>query len=161
MFILLIFICKKIIKLIQLHWYCEKKVLPPQYSHHIILEFLLFKNFFVISRTHSAWLCSFRYLSNNQVLLFFILALPLLEHCLRRIYVCVNKDVQEHRMCTVETGEYFLTLDIILAEKVTWAFCGIEEKKHEEERMNEIYSELGGGAMVCSELIFINLNLQF
>ncbi|GBB88293.1 hypothetical protein RclHR1_14860005 [Rhizophagus clarus] len=121
--------------------------LPPQYPHHMILESLLFKNFFVIPRTHSTWLCSFRYLSNNQVLLFLVLALPLLEHCLRRIYVCVNKDVQGHRICTVEAGEYFLTLDIILGEKVAWAFCGIEEEKHEEERMNELYSELGGGAM--------------
>lgn len=126
----------------------------------MILEFLLFKNFFVIPRTYPTWLCSFRYLSNNQVLLFFVLALPLLEHCLRRIYVCVNKDVQEHRMCTVETGEYFLTLDIILGEKVAWAFCGIKEEKQEEEQINEIYSELGGGVMVCSELILINLNLQ-
>lgn len=63
-------------------------------------------------------------------------------------------------MCTVETGEYFLTLDIILGEKVAWAFCGIKEEKQEEEQINEIYSELGGGIMVCSELILINLNLQ-
>ncbi|GBC19190.2 endoplasmic reticulum membrane-associated RNA degradation protein [Rhizophagus irregularis DAOM 181602=DAOM 197198] len=131
---------------------------PPQYPHHMILEFLLFKNFFVIPRTYPTWLCSFRYLSNNQVLLFFVLALPLLEHCLRRIYVCVNKDVQEHRMCTVETGEYFLTLDIILGEKVAWAFCGIKEEKQEEEQINEIYSELGGGIMDLLLDLFVHVD---
>src|SRR5439155_16460749 len=115
------------------------KAIPPQYSQHH-LENLLFKNFFVIPQTYSTWLRSFHYLPNDQVLLFFILVLPLLEHCLRRIYVCINKDVQEHRICTLEVGEYFLTLDIILEEKVAWAFCGIEEN-HEEERINEIYSE--------------------
>jgi hypothetical protein len=128
--------------------------MPPQYPHHLILENLLFKNFFVISQTYSAWLRSFHYLSNDQVLLFLIIALPLFEHCLRRIYVCINQDVQEHRICTVEVGEYFLTLDIILKKKVAWAFCGIKEEKC-EERMNEIYSEFGGGAMVCIKLFLL------
>ncbi|CAG8503644.1 13385_t:CDS:2 [Funneliformis mosseae] len=104
-------------------------------------------NFFVISQSHSTWLRAFHNLSNDQVLLSFILVLPLLEHCLRRIYVCVNKDVQSHRMGTVEVGEYFLTLDIILEEKVARAFCGIEEVKKDEEQMNEIYSEFGGDVM--------------
>lgn len=124
----------------------QKKVILPQYPHNLILESLLFTNFFVIPQTHSTWLRSFYHLSNNQAILFFTLALPFFEHCLRRIYVCVNKDVQVHRMCTVEVGEYFLTLDIILEENVPRAYCDIE--KHEKERMNEIYSEFGGGTMV-------------
>ncbi|CAI2168818.1 8628_t:CDS:2 [Funneliformis geosporum] len=120
--------------------------IPPQGSHLLILETLLFRNFFVISQSHSAWLRSFHHLSNDQVLLSFILILPLLEHCLRRIYVCVN-NVQYHRMSTMEVGEYFLTLDIILEEKVDWAFFGVEEEKKDEEQMNEIYSEFGGSIM--------------
>ncbi|RIA96358.1 hypothetical protein C1645_755263 [Glomus cerebriforme] len=132
--------------------------IPPQFPHHLILKDLLFKNFFVISQTYSTWLRSFCYLSNNQVLLFFVLVLPLLEHCLRRIYVCVNKEVQEHRMCTVVDGEYFLTLDIILEKKVAWAFCGIEEEKQEKERGNEIYSEFGGGIMDLFLDLFIHVD---
>lgn len=57
-------------------------------------------------------------------------------------------------MCTSEVGEYFLTLDIILEEKIAWALCGIEERR-EEERMNEIYSEFGGGTMVNVELFLL------
>ncbi|CAG8495487.1 20996_t:CDS:2 [Racocetra persica] len=55
--------------------------------------------------------------------------------------------MQEHRLGTVEVGQYFLTLDIILEEKVAWAYYGLEKEIKDEVPRNQIYEEFGGGIM--------------
>ncbi|CAG8702984.1 14760_t:CDS:2, partial [Racocetra fulgida] len=44
---------------------------------------------------------------------------------------------------TVEVGQYFLTLDIILEEKVAWAYYGSEKEIKDEVPRNQIYEEFG------------------
>lgn len=128
---------------------------PPQYPHLHILKNLLYKNFFIIYQTHSTWSLALNFLSYNQVILFLILSLPLFEHCLRRIFVYLNR-VQEHRLGTVEVGQYFLTLDIILEEKVAWAYYDLEKKTEDKEPNNQIYEEFGGGIMDLMLDLFIH-----
>ncbi|CAG8709431.1 7907_t:CDS:2 [Cetraspora pellucida] len=63
--------------------------------------------------------------------------------------------MQEHWLGTVEVGQYFLTLDIILEEKVSWAYYGLEKEIKDEEPRNQIYEEFGGGIMDLMLDLFI------
>ncbi|CAG8438434.1 5831_t:CDS:2 [Scutellospora calospora] len=131
------------------------QTIPPQYPHILILKSLLYENFFIIHQTHSTWSLALNFLSYKQVILFLILSLPLFEHCLRRIFVCVNK-VQERRLSTVEVGQYFLTLDIILEEKVSWAYYDLDKEIEDKEPRNLIYDEFGGGIMDLMLDLFVH-----
>ncbi|KAF0458651.1 endoplasmic reticulum membrane-associated RNA degradation protein-like [Gigaspora margarita] len=68
----------------------------------------------------------------------------------------IQCSVQEHRLGTVEVGQYFLTLDIILEEKVAWAYYDLEKKTEDKEPNNQIYEEFGGGIMDLMLDLFIH-----
>ena len=87
----------------------------------------------------------------GQPILFLMLALPLLEHSLRRLYICLNQDVSDHRLCTGNVGEYFLTMDVILKKCVSMQFIianARAQKELAEELKNVIFEQLKGDVMV-------------
>ncbi|CAG8570016.1 12295_t:CDS:2 [Acaulospora morrowiae] len=135
-----------------------EQAIPPRFPHCSLLKNLLLRNFFILPCTQSSWERSLYFLSRNRLLLFLTLTLPLFEHCLRRIFVCVNKGVQEHRMNTVEVEGYFLTLDILLEKNVDWIYYGInaDDKNIDEMPENLIYEELDGGTMDLILDLFIH-----
>ncbi|CAG8563304.1 10918_t:CDS:2, partial [Dentiscutata heterogama] len=100
---------------------------PPQYPHLHILKNLLYKNFFIIYQTHSTWSLALNFLSCNQ-----------------------------RRLGTVEVGQYFLTLDIILEEKVALAYYGLEKEIEDKEPKNQIYEEFEGGIMDLMLDLFVH-----
>ncbi|KAG9297118.1 hypothetical protein G9A89_019399 [Geosiphon pyriformis] len=116
----------------------------PQGEEVVVLQDLLPYSFFIISKSRAAWSRSFHHLLDKKPLLFLIDTLPLLEHCLRKLFICINKDVREDLLSTMELGQYFLTLDIILKRKILSAHFVIDSN---EEKENALYDELGGGIM--------------
>ncbi|RHZ77760.1 hypothetical protein Glove_173g10 [Diversispora epigaea] len=132
-----------------------EQAFPPLLSHCKIVNLVL-QNFFILPSTHSTWSRSLYFLSKNQYLLFHILSLPLFECCLRRIFICVNKGVQEHRMNTV-VGQYFLTLDVISEKNISCAYFGEKESVGKNPE-NLIYDEFGGGAMDLILDLFIHFD---
>ncbi|RUS25760.1 hypothetical protein BC938DRAFT_471699 [Jimgerdemannia flammicorona] len=114
---------------------------PPSYSpahlHHIIS-----RSTFPIPHTHATWHGAVSYLSSPAPLLFLITVMPLLEHAIRRVFVCVNPDVREDKICTSE-DEFFLVLDLVCAEEVEPGFLveGVVGGR------NRVAKELGDGIM--------------
>ncbi|CAG8664948.1 530_t:CDS:2 [Dentiscutata erythropus] len=64
--------------------------------------------------------------------------------------------LQEHRLGTVEVGQYFLTLDIILEEKVALLYYDLEKETENKEPKNQIYEEFGGGIMDLMHDLFVH-----
>lgn len=63
------------------------------------------------------WKESFEYLSQRDYLRFIASAVPLLEHTLRRIYVCVNN--VEERLYKAETYALMVTFDMMFAKRIS------------------------------------------
>ncbi|KAG0200957.1 hypothetical protein BGX28_006111 [Mortierella sp. GBA30] len=84
------------------------------YSHD--LEALIRKSKFVTSGTEQQWIEACRFLrqkDENLQFVFVMSSLPRVEHALRQIYVVVN-GCKEDRKSALISGEYYLTLDVIL-----------------------------------------------
>ncbi|CAG8653560.1 11150_t:CDS:2, partial [Paraglomus occultum] len=136
---------------------CVPHSIPP----HIHLLSILNQTFFVIPTTIPTWRRAFEYMYTGQPILFLILALPLLEHSLRRLYICLNQDVSDHRLCTGNVGEYFLTMDVMLRKSVSMQ-CDIAkvlaQKELVEERKNGIFDQLKGDVMDLLEDLFVHVS---
>ncbi|KAL0483133.1 hypothetical protein AKO1_014806 [Acrasis kona] len=61
----------------------------------------------------SHWKPALEYYCNEQYFHFLAIVFPALEHCIRRIFVCVNDCA--HRFLTAEKNSLYTTLDILLS----------------------------------------------
>jgi hypothetical protein len=75
--------------------------------------------------------------------------------------VFVNNGLKEHRMCTVEHGEYFLTLDTLLEKTIAERFFSKDDVNTREDEENSGHSTDDGDEKDAHESMGSRNNLLF
>ena len=115
------------------HKYKKKMLNFKDFDISILDEFLN-RSLFIIPNVKDQWKKSFEFFKKNEFYNCLVYLFPLIEHSIRRIYVCSNENSVD-RLLTAEQHSLYTTLDILLTEQMTFS-----ENKEEK---NQIFKEIG------------------